>query len=192
MIRLFRRLSAAAALAVWAASAATPALAHPGHPGHEDLGAWAGFIHPFTGLDHVLAMIAVGLWAARRGGRALATWPATFLFAMAAGFVLPAFDRAALERGLLASVILLGAVTTLNRRGGETAGLALVGAAGVLHGMAHAADIGGAVPTFELGMLLATAVLIATGLGLALRRGELVRWLGAGVAAGGVLLAVAG
>ncbi|CAN7572739.1 HupE/UreJ family protein [Phenylobacterium sp. LjRoot225] len=193
MTRLLRRLSAAAALA---ALAATPALAHPGHPGHEDLGAWAGFGHPFTGLDHMLAMLAVGLWATRRGGRALATWPATFLFAMAAGFVLPVFDRAALELGVLASVILLGAVTALNRRAGEAAGLVVVGAAGVLHGMAHAADIGRADPTFELGMLLATGALIAAGLGLglglALRRGELVRWLGAGVAACGVVLAVAG
>lgn len=192
MTRLrLRRLAAAAALAVLAA---TPALAHPGHPGHEDLGAWAGFAHPFTGLDHLLAMLAVGLWATRRGGRALATWPATFLMAMAAGFNLTAFDPALLESGVLASVVLLGALTALDRKGGEAAGLVVVGAAGLLHGMAHAADVGRAAPTFELGMLLATAALTAAGLGLGLlsRRGDLVRWLGAGVAAGGVLLAVAG
>jgi urease accessory protein len=194
MIRLPRRLSAAAVIGATAAIAATPALAHPGHPGHEDFGAWAGLLHPFTGLDHVLAMAAVGLWAARLGRRAWATWPATFLAAMAIGFNLPAFDPVGLEVGVLASVILLGAFTALERHGGETRGMAVVGVAGLLHGMAHAADIGRAAPTFELGMLTATAILICTGLslGLALRGGGLVRWLGAAVAASGLVMAVAG
>jgi urease accessory protein len=191
---LVRRLSTAVAAIGLAAVAATPALAHPGHPGHEDLGAWAGFSHPFTGLDHVLAMVAVGLWAARRGGRALVTWPATFLMAMAVGFNLTAIDPTIPEAGVLASVILLGGFTALNRRRLEAAGLAIVGVAGLLHGMAHAADIGQAAPTFELGMLAATAALqgAGLGLGLSLRRTDLVRWLGAAVAASGVVMAVTG
>jgi urease accessory protein len=184
-------------LALLALCAATPALAHPGHPGHEGLRGWAGFAHPFTGLDHMLAMLAVGLWAALRGGTARLTWPATFLAAMAVGFNLRAFSPWALEGGVLVSVVVLGGLTALGLRGREPLGLAVVGAAGVLHGMAHAADIGLAAPAFELGMLAATALLHAAGLavGLLLGRFERMAWirlLGAGVAAGGLVLAVAG
>lgn len=187
--------SALAGLAVL--SAAAPALAHPGHPGHEVLGAAAGFAHPFTGLDHMLAMLAVGLWAALRGGRARLAWPAAFLAAMAAGFALPALDPWLLEAGVLGSVVLLGLATAAGLRERAALGLVIVGAAGALHGMAHAADVGQAPATFELGMLGATALLQATGLagGLLLARFERLGWirvLGAGVAAGGLIMAVAG
>lgn len=184
-------------LAFAAACAATPALAHPGHPGHETLGAWAGFIHPFTGLDHLLAMLAVGLWAALRGGTARLTWPATFLAAMAFGFVAPQLDPSLLEGGVLGSVVLLGALTAANVAGRERLGLAVVALAGALHGMAHAADVGQANAGFELGMLAATGLLHAAGLvaGLALARLQRAGWIrliGAGVAASGLVLAVAG
>ena len=187
----------AVALALAALAATTPAFAHPGHPGHETLGAWAGFAHPFTGLDHMLAMLAVGLWAALQGGSARLTWPATFLTAMAVGFNLQALSPWLLEGGVLASVVLLGALTAANLRTGAWLGLAVVGAAGALHGMAHAADVGQAAPTFELGMLSATALLQGAGLGLGLilarlGRSDWIRLIGAGVAAGGVVLAVAG
>lgn len=186
-----------AALALASVCAASPAFAHPGHPGHETLGAWAGFAHPFTGLDHMLAMLAVGLWAALQGGPARLTWPATFLAAMALGFNLHALSPWVLEGGVLASVVLLGALTAANLRTGVWLGLTVVGAAGALHGMAHAADVGPAAPIFELGMLTATALLHGAGLtlGLTLRRvgrTDWIRLVGAGVAAGGVVLAVAG
>ena len=191
-----RPLAFAAGLLALAA-AAGPALAHPGHPGYEELGAWAGLVHPFTGADHLLAMIAAGLWAARRGGRAMALWPATFLAAMTAGFVLGGANPVWLETAVLASVTVLGGLVALERRAPMAAELAIVGAAGALHGMAHAADVGAAGPGFELGMLAASALLQAAGigLGLALRRvgrAELVRLIGAGVAACGFAMAVAG
>ena len=184
-------------LALAAVCAATPAFAHPGHPGHETLGPWAGFAHPFTGLDHMLAMLAVGLWAALRGGKARMTWPVTFLAAMAAGFNLHVLTPWILEGGVLASVVLLGLLTAANLRTGQWLGLTVVGAAGALHGMAHAADIGQAAPTFELGMLAATALLHGAGLGvgLALQRVDrpgLIRMIGAGVAASGLVMAVTG
>jgi urease accessory protein len=185
------------ALALAAICIATPALAHPGHPGHGTFGAWAGFVHPFTGLDHMLAMLAVGLWAALRGASARLAWPAAFLAAMAVGFNLHALSPWFLEGGVLASVVLLGALTAANLRTGAWLGLAVVGAAGALHGMAHAADVGSAAPTFELGMLSATALLQGAGLALGLMlarvgRTDWIRLLGAGVCAGGVMLAVAG
>jgi len=198
MIRIrLPRLSAAVLPAALAALAAGPALAHPGHPGHEDLGAWAGFVHPFTGLDHMLAMTAVGLWAALRGGRALLIWPATFVAAMAIGFQFGGLSSYLLEGGVLASVVLLGALTAVDHRGGRPIGLGIVAAAGALHGMAHAADVGPTAPTFAIGMLAATTMLHGAGLGLgaglqSLRRGDVIRWLGAATAATGVLLAVAG
>jgi len=196
----FRSCRLRVALALAAVCAATPAFAHPGHPGHETLGAWAGFTHPFTGLDHMLAMLAVGLWAAMRGGAARQTWPATFLAAMAVGFNLHASSPWILECGVLASVILLGALTAANLRTGAWLGRAVAGAAGALHGMAHAADVGQAAPTFELGMLTATALLHGAGLGLGLTlarlgRTDWIRLLGASVAAVGVVgvvLAAAG
>jgi urease accessory protein len=182
------------ALGVAVACAAGPALAHPGH---EVFGLVDGLAHPLLGLDHVLAMIAVGLWAALRGGRSLATWPATFLAAMAVGVTLGGLDLATLEGGVAASVVLLGALTAADHKGDEPAGLAIVAAAGLFHGMAHAADIHQAAPSFEVGMLFATALLHGAGLGAGLwlrgvDRAGLVRLLGAGVAASGLFMAAAG
>ncbi len=88
--------AAAAGLRLLTAGAA---LAHPGHAGHEALGVGTGLLHPLTGADHMLAMVAVGLWAALRGGRSLVTWPATFVTAMLVGFGLGgALWRAAGDR----------------------------------------------------------------------------------------------
>jgi urease accessory protein len=179
-----------------AAGWASAALAHPGHAG-ADLGAAAGFLHPLSGYDHVLAMTAVGLWAALRGGRALLAWPAAFLAAMALGFGVGGLDGSVVEIGVIASVVLLGLLTAADWRGSDLAGLAVVGAAGALHGMAHAGDIGQAAPAFASGMLAATALLHAIGVAMGaslgrLGRASLVRLLGAGVAAGGLVLAVAG
>ena len=189
-----RILSLAAGVA--AAGWASAALAHPGHAA-ASLDAVAGFAHPLSGYDHVLAMTAVGLWAALRGGKALVAWPAAFLAAMAVGFGVGDVDGAAVEAGVIASVVLLGLLTAANRPGGGAAGLFVAIAAGALHGMAHAGDIGVAAPSFGAGMLAATALLhglgiaIAAGLGR-VGRANLVRGLGAGVAAGGLILAVAG
>ncbi|MDB5447545.1 MAG: protein hupE [Phenylobacterium sp.] len=192
-----RRLLAGAALGLGLAAAA-PALAHPGHPGHEILGFWAGLAHPFSGADHILAMTAVGLCAALRGGRALAAWPAAFVAAMAAGFALNGLSPGLTEAGVLASVMLLGLFAAAKARGPGPAALALVAAAGALHGMAHAGDVGAAGPRFALGMLSATALLQLAGLALGVRlrrigRADLVRLIGVGVAAaGGLMAATAG
>jgi len=189
-----RILSLAAGVA--AAGWASAALAHPGHAA-ANLGLAAGFAHPLSGYDHVLAMTAVGLWAALRGGRALAAWPTAFLAAMAAGFGVGGIDGAVVETGVVASVVLLGLLTAANRPGGGVAGLVVVAAAGALHGLAHARDVGVAPPAFGAGMLAATALLHGLGMAFAaslrrVGRENLVRCLGAGVAASGLVLAVAG
>ncbi len=78
------------------------------HSGHGD-GFQAGFLHPMGGADHILAMLAVGLWAAMRGGRAILFWPVAFVSAMLGGFALAQFGFVVpkLEAMILASVIIL-------------------------------------------------------------------------------------
>ena len=187
---------AAAASVLMTAGAA---LAHAGHAGHEALGLGAGLMHPLTGLDHMLAMLAVGLWAALRGGRALVSWPATFVAAMLVGFSLGgAFSVVSgIEPAVLASVIVLGGLTAADARMPDGAGLALIALFGALHGFAHGADAAGGSPAFEAGMVATTAALhlAGIGLGLVLKRvgwPEMIRLLGLSAMAGGLALAVTG
>ena len=109
-----RRIACTASLALLRhASSAPAAFAHPGD--HSHIGFAAGFAHPFTGLDHLLAMVAVGLWASQLGGRALWLLPLTFPAVMAAGAAL-GFSGVALpwvEIGITASVLVLGAAVAL-------------------------------------------------------------------------------
>ncbi len=149
-------------------AAASPALAHPGHAS----GALAaGLMHPLTGLDHMLAMLAVGVVAAQRGGAALWLWPAGFVAAMLAGYGLgvslpgsPLF-----EPGVLASVIILGALATAQARVPLALGVGLIGACGLCHGYVHGSESpAGAGLAFPLGFALATAGLHAVGLTLGL------------------------
>ena len=175
------------------------ALAHPGHGGHDALGVGAGLMHPLSGVDHMLAMVAVGLWAALRGGRALMTWPATFVAAMLVGFSLGgAFGAVSgIEPAVLATVIALGALTAANARMPDGAGLLLIAAFGALHGYAHGADMVGGDLSFEAGMVATTAALHLAGIGagLILKRigwPQMIRVLGLGAMAGGLALAVAG
>jgi urease accessory protein len=185
------------ALAALAALAPAAAFAHPGHPGHEGLGLAGGFAHPFSGADHMLAMVAVGLWAALRGGRAVWAWPAAFVCAMVLGFAFGQADALAwsVEPAVLASVIVLGALTAAQARAPLGWGVVLIGAFGAAHD-AHGAEAPGASAAYPLGFALATASLHLAGLGagLALQRfgrPGAIRLLGAGAAAGGLILAVA-
>ena len=137
------------------------ALAHPSDA--------AGFVHPFLGLDHLLAMLAVGVWAAQLGGRWVWAVPFAFVSAMAAGGAL-AFAGIALpivEPAIAASVLVLGLVVALRVRLGASA-LPLAGLFALFHGAAHAAEIpADASPVvYAAGLLLATALLHAAGIAL--------------------------
>ena len=115
--------------------APSAALAHPGH----GFGLQAGFLHPLTGTDHLLAILGVGLWAAILGGRARWALPAGFLTAMALGSALAmtlglGAAAAAVEPAIIASVILLGAVVALALRAPLAVALPLVGLFGLAHG----------------------------------------------------------
>jgi urease accessory protein len=159
----------------------------------------AGFAHPWGGLDHVLAMVAVGLWAGLNGGRALWAWPLAFVGVMIIGGVLgmAGVPMPMVEPGILASVIILGLMVLAAVRLPLAAGAALVAAFALLHGHAHGAELpaDAATVTYAAGFALATALLHGTGLGIAYAAGGergamVVRGAGALVAVAGVALAV--
>ena len=139
MNRIAPRL-AAAFLAL--ATIAVPTVASA-HPGHEGAGFVHGLLHPLGGLDHILAMVAVGLFAARLGGRALWLVPASFVTAMAlagaagmAGFALPY-----VEAGIALSILVLGAAIAFETTMPVAAAMALVAFFAVFHGYAHGAEM---------------------------------------------------
>jgi urease accessory protein len=172
------------------------------HPGHEGAGFVHGLIHPLGGLDHILAMVAVGLFAARLGGRALWLVPASFVTTMAlAGAVgMTGFALPHVEAGIALSILVLGAALAFDMTMPVAAAMALVAFLAVFHGYAHGAEMPESVSglAYGGGFLAATAALHAAGIGLGLligRGSELVSrrilQIGGGAAAltGAALLA---
>ncbi len=196
---MFKRLLAALALV---ALSTAPAFAHldPGEHGSF----MAGFTHPLFGLDHILAMVAVGLWAASVGGRALWAVPVAFVATMAIGFAASILGMPLpfVEPVILASVIFIGIMVALALPL-PTAGVAAVVAFFALfHGHAHGGEMGEAGAfAYAAGFLVATAVLhavgVALGIGAAMvlarsRGAVLTRIAGALTALGGLWLAIGG
>jgi len=172
------------------------AFAHAGHG--EAIGFAHGFWHPVGGLDHVLAMVAVGIFAANLGGRALWAVPATFVALMAAGGAFGMYGVAMpfVEIGIAASVIVLGGAVALGWRNWPLgAAMALVGFFAVFHGHAHGAEMPADASAFAYaaGFMLATALLHVAGIGAGIAIGKvgtdaprLAQGLGAAVAMAGV------
>ncbi len=168
-MRLRPGLSAAsaAALAVFALSPSL-ALAHTGVGATH--GFAHGFTHPVTGLDHVLAMVTVGLFAWQLGGRAMWAVPAAFVAVMAVGGGLGVLgmDVPFVELGIAFSVVALGAMVALRLKAPLALAMGLVGFFALFHGYAHGAempeDAGGIA--YGLGFVAGTALLHAAGLAL--------------------------
>ncbi|HLL89028.1 MAG TPA: HupE/UreJ family protein [Tepidisphaeraceae bacterium] len=167
------------------------------HPGHAAYGLSDGVAHPLTGLDHVLAMLGVGLWAWQLGGRARLAVPAAFVGAMAVGGAaqFAGGDVPLVEPGILTSVLVIGLLIAVGFKLPTIAAAAVAGAFAVCHGAAHAAEMGGGTgdASFTLGFLLATAALHVTGIGLAaamatMKDGAMVRWAGAAMGLVGVMM----
>ncbi len=157
----------------------------------------AGLGHPFSGLDHILAMVAVGLWATQLGGRALWQVPLTFVLTMAAGGALGFMGTPLpyVELGIAGSVLVLGGLVAFNSRLPLAASMGLVGVFAIFHGYAHGAEMAAEASAFwySLGFMLATIALhgIGIGAGLAAGRGipaRLVRLSGAAIAASGLVM----
>ena len=148
---------------------ASPALAHPGHGSAVSFA--AGVAHPLSGLDHIAVIVAVGLWAALKGGRALWVWPAAFVGVMLVGGALGIAHVAVplVEPGILASVVALGLLVTLAVDLPVWTGAAIVAVFGLLHGHAHGTEVAETVSGGEYmaGFALATATLHGVGIGFA-------------------------
>jgi urease accessory protein len=163
-MKLLTRVAAASALALIAGGAS----AHPGHDAH---GLIAGLAHPVGGVDHLLAMLAVGLWstAALPASRRL-LGPALFLLALALAALVGAtgLGGAWVEPGIAASVALFGLMLVAPRRLPAGAGLVVIAAAALLHGLAHGAEApaGAALASYVGGFLVTTALLHVGGLAL--------------------------
>lgn len=188
---MLKRLSFTAALMTLAAS---PAFAHLDPEAHGSL--MAGISHPLFGADHILAMVAVGIWASQIGGRALWAVPAAFVTMMAVGFGLAVagVELPFVEPAILASVIGLGLLVAAAVRLPVAASAAVVGLFALFHGHAHGGELGAAgALQFGLGFLIATAALhgagVALGLGVTRLGPAVARILGLATVVGGAAIA---
>jgi urease accessory protein len=167
-----RKLIPAAALSVLAATA--PAMAHTGVGATH--GFVHGFMHPVSGVDHILAMVAVGLFAAHLGGRALWLVPATFVAIMAAGGAIgmSGLGIPYVETGIGLSVLVLGLVLMARIAPPVGVAMGLVGFFAIFHGHAHGAEMPADASglAYGLGFIAATALLHAAGVGLGVVLGK--------------------
>ena len=180
------RMLVLAALSLFAGTA----FAHTGD--HGVTGFIGGLAHPFMGLDHLLAMIAVGLWAAQQGGRARWAVPAAFVGAMAlgaslavAGWIVPQ-----VESGIALSVLVLGLLIATRHAAPLLAGMGLVAVFALFHGTAHGLEMPptGSPMLYALGFLLSTFALHGVGVASKGVGRYVMQLAGVGVAASGVAL----
>jgi urease accessory protein len=146
------------------------ALAHTGI-GSTD-GLLHGFAHPLGGLDHILAMVGVGLLAARLGGRALWLVPAAFVAMMAVGGAAGMYghDLPWVEAGIALSIVVLGLAVAFNLSLPALGAASVVGFFAIFHGHAHGAEMPADISGlgYALGFVLATATLHVTGIAFGL------------------------
>ena len=155
----------------------------------------SGVTHPLAGADHLLAMIAVGMWAAQLGGRARWSVPLAFVTMMALGAMMASVGLVlpAVETGVAASVLILGLLIAFSARMPVLLGMVLVGVFALYHGHAHGTELPqtASAVSYGLGMLMTTAGLHAAGLGAGFvfqRAAILLRVGGVMIAAAGALL----
>ena len=161
----------------------------------EAAGFLSGLVHPLAGLDHVLAMVAVGLWGVQLGAPAIWLLPVAFPMVMAMGGMLGLMNvpLPGIEYGIAASAILLGAAVLFESRPPLAVALLVVGVFAIFHGHAHGTELppGQSALLYSMGFVMATGCLHAAGIGI----GTVHRWswgqamlraAGAVVAVGGI------
>ena len=181
------------ALSVTLLLVAIPALAHVQEG--QAAGFLTGLAHPVSGLDHVLAMVAVGLWGAQLGVPAIWLLPVTFPLVMAVGgfLGLVGIPLPGVETGVALSALALGLAVATSWRPPLAIAALMVAAFAVFHGHAHGTELpaGQSGLTYSIGFVTATGLLHLAGISI----GLIHRWpvgrvalrvLGAGVAAGGL------
>ena len=173
------------------------AIAHTGVG--ETTGFVHGFSHPTGGADHLLAMVAVGLWAAQIGGRALWVVPSTFVILMILGGALgfSGISVPFIEEGILVSVLVLGVLIAGAFKFPVIFSALIVGFFSLFHGHAHGTEMPVAIgaASYSIGFALATAMLHTAGIasGIILQKINLEkvnRFAGGAIALSGIYLAV--
>ena len=168
------KVTIARGVAMAAAFLPTAALAHTGVG--DTSGFMHGFAHPISGLDHILAMVMVGVFAWQLGGRALWLVPATFVLVMALGGLLGMAGVGVpyIETGIALSVVALGAVVALGVKAPVAVAMGFVGLFAIFHGHAHGAEMpeGAGGLAYAAGFMIATALLHAAGIGIGLLIGK--------------------
>ncbi|WP_296272397.1 HupE/UreJ family protein [Pseudomonas sp. UBA6323] len=173
----------------------SPAVAFA-HPGHGDSGLMAGLAHPVFGLDHLLAMFAVGLWAAQQSGAARWALPVTFVGSMLIGGLLGfgGMEIPMMETGIAGSVLAFGLLVAVAARLPVAISMALTALFALTHGVAHGLELPDLASPFgyAIGFVVATAALHAVGFALVRflpqAAAPLVRIAGGASAATGVWL----
>lgn len=164
------------------------------HEGGAAAGLLSGLLHPVSGLDHVLAMLAVGIWGAQMGPPAIWVLPVTFPMVMALGGMLSlvGVPVPGVEIGIGLSALLLGLMVAFERRPDLRVAAVLVGFFAIFHGYAHGAELpeGQSGILYSIGFVVSTGTLHASGIGVGLihrwdRGKRALRIAGAGIAAGG-------
>jgi len=152
---------------------ASPALAHTGVSESNSFA--SGIAHPLNGADHILAMVAVGLWGVLAGDRAIWVWPMAFVTTMLAGFAAATLglQMPLVEPAIWSSIIILGLFVALAVKAPVWLGAAIVGFFAFFHGHAHGteATVTSFVP-YAAGFALSTTWLHASGIGLGLLAGR--------------------
>lgn len=191
------RISQASLISLAVILVASPALAHSG----EGIsgGFASGFLHPFMGWDHALAMISVGLWAAFLGMPATWLLPVVFPLVMVVGGIIGmgGISLPLVEVGIAVSLVLLGALIAAPLRAPVWLAAIAVGAFAVCHGHAHGAELPAAASpiAYAVGFVIATGLLHVVGISLgALARFDRGKWAirggGVGIALTGLLFLV--
>lgn len=144
------------------------AMAHPGGEGLHNHSWLQGLMHPFVGIDHLIAMLAVGVWAAQLGGRARWQVPAAFIGVMmiGAGMGMSGVAVPYVEQGIIVSLLILGALIAFTLRLPLGMSSSLVGVFALFHGVAHGMELPASSSAFPYiaGFVFATALLHGAGL----------------------------
>jgi urease accessory protein len=181
-------LIATAAFALTAATASA-------HSSHGTVNGFSsGFAHPLTGLDHIVAMVAVGLWGAFLGGRAMWLLPVVFPVVMAFGGAMGVLGvpMSGVETGIALSGVVLGFMVAFAARPPLWVAAVIVGIFAVFHGYAHGQELpeSANAMTFAIGFVISTGLLHLTGIAFGLLTKW--RWGQALVRAGGAAIAAVG
>ena len=171
-----RRMSVRTTLGIILALMYAPVLAHTGHGASAAGGFVAGLLHPVTGLDHLVAMVAVGLWGAQLGAPALWLLPVTFPLVMAVGGFLGVIGvpLPGVVAGVALSGVILGTLVATAARPPLALAAIVVAAFAIFHGHTHgtAMPLAGVPLAYGAGFVVATGLLHLCGIGI----GVLIRW----------------